>query len=167
MLFLKKTFSVFGQQKHLISDSREQAPPSHRTAASRQLICKMADLTKLSDIAREFHLKADKLVKKARSLGVPVTLADAKRAVELNTGQQVLKPPPRSVGKTAATGPGKKLMGDPIDFSQNTDAHHKYSLLIADVFTRMLYEKTLENKTASAVADATEERAFARHPRTW
>ena len=114
-------------------------------------------MDQLRELAERYHLKADKLLKKARSLGIPVTPAQAKQAVALNTGQQVLKPPARSTGKTAAEGPGSRLQADLIDFSQNTDAPHKYSLLIADVYTRMLYQKTLKSKDAETVADATEE----------
>ena len=114
-------------------------------------------MDQLKELAERYHLKADKLLRKARSLGIPVTPASARQAVALNTGQQVLKPPARSVGKTAAEGPGSRLQADLIDFSQNTDAPHKYSLLIADVYTRMLYQKTLKSKDAETVADATEE----------
>ena len=114
-------------------------------------------MDQLKELAERYHLKADKLLRKARSLGIPVTPASARQAVALNTGQQVLKPPARSIGKTAAEGPGSRLQADLIDFSQNTDAPHKYSLLIADVYTRMLYQKTLKSKDAETVADATEE----------
>ncbi len=93
------------------------------------------------ELAERYRLKADKLLKKARSLGIPVTPASAKQAVALNTGHQVLKPPARSVGKTAAEGLGSRLQADLIGFSQNTEAPHRCSLLVADAYARMLYGK--------------------------
>ncbi len=43
------------------------------------------NVQQLSDIARNYYLQADKLMKKTRGLGVLVTLAAAKHAVARNT----------------------------------------------------------------------------------
>ena len=77
----------------------------------------MANLEQLRELAEKFHLKADKLIRKARSLGIPVTPASAKQAVSLNTGQQVQKGAAKSLGKFAASGPGTNLQADLVDFS--------------------------------------------------
>ena len=98
---------------------------------------------------------APKLLQLARKIGAPATLEECKTALSTNVAAQTLGPPPRSLGKSAATGPGNQLQADLMDFNQmGQNQEHKYALEVADVFTRKAYTQALKSKSATDVAVA-------------
>ena len=104
------------------------------------------DARKLYQIARrEFPGRAD------------LTSARAAAALRGDVARQVLAPKPRSLGKSAAEGPDKRLQADLIDFSQNTQEGSRYRLVVQDVFTRELATKALPDKRAETVTRAAAE----------
>ena len=104
------------------------------------------DPRKLYQIARrEFPGRAD------------LTSARAAAALRGDVARQVLAPKPRSLGKSAAEGPDKRLQADLIDFSQNTQEGSRYRLVVQDVFTRELATKALPDKRAETVTRAAAE----------
>eukprot|EP00439_Symbiodinium_sp_Y106_P042900 s7619_g5.t1 len=104
------------------------------------------DARKLYQIARrEFPGRAD------------LTSARAAAALRRDVARQVLAPKPRSLGKSAAEGPDKRLQADLIDFSQNTQEGSRYRLVVQDVFTRELATKALPDKRAETVTRAAAE----------
>ena len=80
----------------------------------------------------------------------------AKRALSKDVARQVLAPPPRSTGKSAAEGANQRLQADLIDFSKNTRTKSgaKYALLLTDVFTREVAATPLKTKAPSEVNPA-------------
>ena len=85
---------------------------------------------------------------------MPATPADVKEALAPEIGKQLFAPKPRSLGQSAAEGPGSRLQADLIDLAQNTTAkhgEHKYGLLVSDVFTRKAYTEALRYKDATSV----------------
>ncbi len=80
-----------------------------------------AAVSRLRELAREnFVNSASKLVQLARRKGVPATSELARLALTKEVGKQIIAPPPRSVGQSAAEQPGSRLQADLIDFSKNT-----------------------------------------------
>ena len=83
-----------------------------------------------------------------------VTQALATEALSSLVARQILAPPPRSAGHFASSRPGQDIQADLIDFSKNTKLKgqpHRYALVVADVFTRMLGIEPLKSKTAASV----------------
>ena len=107
----------------------------------------------LHKLAKEYGVRsAQKLLQLARRIGAPATLKEAQEALSTNVAAQTLGPPPRSLGKSAATGPHTMLQADLMDFNQMGKNHgHKYALEVADVFTKKAYTAPLESKHADAV----------------
>ena len=95
----------------------------------------------LRRLATEYGVRSpQKLLQLARKIGAPATLEECKAALSTNVAAQTLGPPPRSLGKSAATGPGNQLQADLMDFNQmGHNQEHKYALEVADVFTRKAY----------------------------
>ena len=85
---------------------------------------------------------------------MPVSAEDVKAALAPEVAKQIFAPKPRSLGQSAAEGPGSRLQADLIDLAQNTKAkpgEHKYALLVADVFTRKAYSAALRYMDATTV----------------
>ena len=80
----------------------------------------------------------------------------AREALRKDVARQVLAPPPRSTGKSAAEAPNTRLQADLIDFSKNARAASgaKYALLLTDVFTREVAATPLKTKAPSEVNPA-------------
>ena len=76
---------------------------------------------RLTELADELGIRGgDKLYKAARRRGLEgVTTKLAQEAVKGDVGRQVLAPPPRSTGKSAAEEANQRLQPDLIDFSNN------------------------------------------------
>ena len=110
----------------------------------------------LRRLAMEYGVRSpQKLLQLARKIGAPATLEECKAALSTNVAAQTLGPPPRSLGKSAATGPGNQLQADLMDFNQmGHNQEHKYALEVADVFTRKAYTEALKSKSATDVAVA-------------
>ena len=110
----------------------------------------------LRRLAMEYGVRSpQKLLQLARKIGAPAMLEESKAALSTNVAAQTLGPPPRSLGKSAATGPGKQLQADLMDFNQmGYNQEHKYALQVADVFTRKAYTEPLKSKSATDVAIA-------------
>ena len=110
----------------------------------------------LRRLAMEYGVRSpQKLLQLARKIGAPATLEECKAALSTNVAAQTLGPPPRSLGKSAATGPGNQLQADLMDFNQmGHNQDHKYALEVADVFTRKAYTEPLKSKSATDVAIA-------------
>ncbi len=80
-----------------------------------------AAVSRLRELAQEnFVNSASKLVQLARRKGIPATSELARLALTKEVGKQIIAPPPRSVGQSAAEQPGSRLQADLIDFSKNT-----------------------------------------------
>ena len=97
-----------------------------------------------------------KLMALARRFNLPVTPASAAEALATDVGRQILARKPRSLGISAAEGPGSRLQADLIDLSQNANKKqdhggHKYALTVADVFTRQLFTRQLRSKMPASV----------------
>ena len=104
------------------------------------------DPRKLFQIARrEFPGRAD------------LTSARARAALRSDVARQILAPKPRSLGKSAAEGPDKRLQADLIDMSQNTRGANKFGLVVTDVFSREVATKALPDKRAETVTRAAAE----------
>ena len=110
----------------------------------------------LRKLAKEYGVRsAPKLQQLARRIGAPATLKEAQEALSTNVAAQTLGPPPRSLGKSAATAPNTTLQADLMDFNQMGKNHeHKYALEVADVFTKKAYTEPLRTKSAGDVAVA-------------
>ena len=119
----------------------------------------MAHVEALKELAQEYSVRSpQKLLQVARKIGANYTLKEAQQALSTNVPAQTLGPPPRSLGHSAAEGPGSRLQADLADFRLNThgsknDDHH-YFLQASDVFTRKTYTEPLRNKTAAQVDEA-------------
>ena len=76
-------------------------------------------LQRLKDLADEFVVRDPrKLLQLARSQGVDgATTALAAQALRSDVARQVLAPPPRATGKSAAPRPDSTFQADLIDFS--------------------------------------------------
>ena len=97
-----------------------------------------------------------KLLRAARKREVrDATLQFAKQALSTDVGRQVLRPPPRSLGKSAAENPDTRLQADLIDFSSNARSKHgvKYALLLSEVFTREAEVRSLKTKNPEEVTE--------------
>ena len=120
----------------------------------------MSSLTEvLSELAKEYSVRSPAaLLKLARKVGAPATLAECRAALATNVPAQTLAPAPRSEGRSAAEGPGSRLQADLMDFNQNADGsennEHKYALQVSDVFTRKAYTDPLKGKSAVQVDSA-------------
>ena len=120
----------------------------------------MADLIEnLRELAKEYSVRsAAKLFQVAKKIGAPATLKECQQALATSVPAQTLGPPPRSLGHSAAEGPGSRLQADLMDFSQNTHGHqnnqHRYALQVSDVFTRKAYTEPLKGKNAIQVDSA-------------
>jgi len=120
----------------------------------------MSHLTEaLGELAKEYSVRSPAaLLKLARKVGAPATLAECRAALATNVPAQTLAPAPRSEGRSAAEGPGSRLQADLMDFNQNADGsennEHKYALQVSDVFTRKAYTEPLKGKSAVQVDSA-------------
>ncbi len=115
-----------------------------------------AAVSRLRELAREnFVNSANKLLQLARRKGIPATSELARLALTKEVGKQIIAPPPRSVGQSAAEQPGSRLQADLIDFSKNTH-RQGYALMLTDVFTRKSWAEPLQSKDAAGVKAATE-----------
>ena len=117
-------------------------------------------LQRLKDLADEFVVRdGRKLFQLARSQGVQgATTALAAQALRSDVGRQVLAPPPRATGKSAAPRPNSTIQADLIDFSLNlppTSEGNRYLAVAQDVFTRELRAVPLDSKDPQSVAVAT------------
>ena len=83
-------------------------------------------------------------------------MAAAAAAVRDDTAAQVLVPPQRPRGKSAAEGPSERFQIDLLDFAQNTrtERGNKYALLLMDVYSREAYSEALPDKSANTVNHA-------------
>ena len=103
-----------------------------------------AILAQLKDLADEFVVRdARKLLQLARSQGVDGgTTALAAQALRSDVARQVLAPPPRATGKSAAPRPDSTLQEDLIDFSLNlppTKEGNRYLAVLSDISLRASY----------------------------
>ena len=115
----------------------------------------------LKQLARDFFLRDPrKLYTKAKAEGLNVTVKQCTEALKSSVMRQVLAPPPRSLGKSAAGTPHTTFQADLIDYSQNTDSKkhggHKYAALLVDVFTREAKATPLRDKQPETVNKAIE-----------
>ena len=116
-------------------------------------------LEALTELAKEYSVRSPaKLYALSRKIGAPWTLAECREALTTSVPAQTLAPPPRSLGHSAAEGPGSRLQADLMDFNLNADGshndHHKYALQVSDVFTRKAYTEPLKAKNAAVVTEA-------------
>jgi len=129
---------------------RSKTNPEEFDAAAKQK--RLETLRRLSE---EYEARsAQKLVQVARRQGIKASLEDAKEAVAPDVGRQVFAPKPRSLGKSAAEGPGERLQADLIDLSNNAGASrgdHKYALVVSDVWSRKAWTAPLRYKEAATV----------------
>ena len=113
----------------------------------------------LRDLAKQYSVRSPhKLLQLSRKKGENVTLKECRQALVTSVPAQTLAPPPRSLGHSAAEGPGSRLQADLMDFSQNTHGHHneqhRYALQVSDVFTRKAYTEPLKGKSGIQVDSA-------------
>ena len=114
----------------------------------------------LRRLSEEFVANSEnRLLQVAKQHGLKPSKAELKAALAPRAhANELFAPPPRSVGKSAAEGPGSRLQADLIDFSKNgTDPVHHYGLLVSDVYSRMTYTKPLETKSSEEVTHALNE----------
>ena len=116
-------------------------------------------LQRLRDLADEYVVRdARKLFQLARAQGVDgATTALAAQALRSDVARQVLAPPPRATGKSAAPRPDSTLQADLVDFSLNlppTKEGNRYLAVLSDVFTRELRAVPLPSKDPETVATA-------------
>jgi len=121
-----------------------------------------AHIKHLRHLAAEYSARsAQALFKLTRQLKVPASKKDVDEALKTSVPKQTLAPAPRSLGKSAAEGPGSRLQADLLDFNLNADgsknANHRYGLLVSDVFSRRAFAEPLENKTNEQVNEAMRE----------
>jgi hypothetical protein len=118
----------------------------------------MADiLQRLKDMADEYNLRdSRKLFQIAQRQGVVgATSALAQQALKSDIGRQILAPPPRATGRSAAPRPNSTLQADLIDFSDNlppTKEGNRYLAVLSDVFTREVRAVPLPSKDPQTVA---------------
>ena len=109
-------------------------------------------MRRLKELADELGIRGgDKLYKAARRRGLEgVTTKLAAEAVKGDVGRQVLAPPPRSTGKSAAEGANQRLQADLIDISNNArvESGARFALLFTDVYTREARATPLGSKIA-------------------
>jgi len=109
----------------------------------------------LRELSERFEARsAQKLLQVARRQGVAATLENARQAVAPDVGRQLFAPKPRSLGKSAAEGPGERLQADLIDLSNNAGASrgaHRYALVVSDVWSRKAWTEALRYKDGSSV----------------
>ena len=110
---------------------------------------------RLKELADELGIRGgDKLYKAARRRGLEgVTTKLAAEAMKGDVGRQVLAPPPRSTGKSAAEGANQRLQADLIDFSNNArvESGARFALLLTDVYTREARAIPLGSKDPATV----------------
>ena len=98
--------------------------------ASREKVVRAGPLKAL---AEDLDIRSPaKLFAAARARRLPATLEDSKAAIGKDVGRQLFAPKPRSLGKSAAEGPGERLQADLADFSNNASTKqdhggHKYA----------------------------------------
>ena len=117
-------------------------------------------ILELYELAKKLKIRsATKLLQAARGKVDGATGKLATAALEGNTGKQLFRPPVRSLGKSAAEGPGAVMMADLIDFSNNARSKfsNKYALVLQDVYTRQIDTQPLKDKSASTVNAAFKE----------
>lgn len=116
-----------------------------------------SNIEALRALSAEYEARsAAKLIAVAKRFHVPVSAASAAEALSTDVAHQIFAPKPRSLGTSAAEGPGSRLQADLIDFSKNANSKqdhggHKYALTVADVFTRQLYTRPLRSKMPASV----------------
>jgi hypothetical protein len=115
-------------------------------------------VTLLRELSRQFEARSPaKLLAVARRHHIPVTPNDIKEALAPEIGKQIFAPKTRSLGKSAAEGPGERLQADLIDLSSNAKAKagdHKYALMVTDVFSRKTWTEALRYKDSGNVNNA-------------
>jgi hypothetical protein len=119
----------------------------------------MEHVEALRRLAKEYSVRSpQKLKQVAEKIGAHFTLKECQQALQTSVPAQTLGPPPRSLGHSAAEGPGSRLQADLMDFSQNTHGHHndqhRYALQVSDVFTRKAYTEPLKGKSSIQVDSA-------------
>lgn len=136
------------EQHQALSDARAKASSDSK----RQVI------ESLRALSEQYEARsAQKLLAVARRNNVPATLEDAQAAVAPDVGRQLFAPKPRSLGKSAAEGPGERLQADLIDLANNAGAsrgEHKYALVVSDVWSRQAWTAPLRYKDAVTVNPA-------------
>ena len=114
----------------------------------------------LRELADELNIRdARKLVAAARRREFrDVTEPLARQALRKDVARQVLAPPPRSTGKSAAEGPDKRFQADLLDFSKNARVQSgaKFALLLTDVYSREAATRVLQTKRPEEVGPAVE-----------
>ena len=96
-----------------------------------------ATVAALKAKARELRIRNPaKLLQAARSSVLGANLRLARLALEDSVSRQVLGPPVRSTGRSAAEGPNSRLIADLVDMSLNTRTPERSALMINDVYTR-------------------------------
>ena len=115
-------------------------------------------VTLLRELSRQFEARSPaKLLAVARRHHIPATPNDIKEALAPEIGKQLFAPKPRSLGKSAAEGPGERLQADLIDLSSNAKAkagEHKYALMVTDVYSRKTFTEALRYKDSGNVNNA-------------
>ena len=119
----------------------------------------MEHVEALRQLAKDYSVRSpQKLKQVAEKIGAHFTLKECQQALQTSVPAQTLGPPPRSLGHSAAEGPGSRLQADLMDFSQNTHGHHndqhRYALQVSDVFTRKAYTEPLKGKSSIQVDSA-------------
>ena len=114
-------------------------------------------LQKLKDLAEEYNLRDPrKLFQIAQRQGVAgATSALSKQALQGDISRQILAPPPRATGRSAAPRPNSTLQADLIDLSNNnppTQAGNRYIAVLSDVFTRELRAVPVPSKDPQTIA---------------
>ena len=112
----------------------------------------------LFKLATELKIRsAAKLLQAARGKIPGATGRFAAAALAGVTSVQTMRPPARSTGKSAAEDMGRNFQSDLIDFSSNarsSDGKKKYALVVADVFTREINTKAIDDKKPATVNQA-------------
>ena len=119
----------------------------------------MEHVEALRQLADKYSVRsAQKLKQLSIKLGNNFTLKECQQALEKNVPAQTLGPPPRSLGHSAAEGPGSRLQADLQDFALNSHGRnndeHRYALQVNDVFTRKAYTEPLKGKNSIQVDSA-------------
>ena len=105
----------------------------------------------MGELASELEIRSGrKLYQAAKRCGLEgVTHALGKEVVDPDTGRQVLAPPDRSTGESAAKGPNRRLQTDVLDLPSNarTESGNRYAV----VLTREARAIAIPKKTPQVV----------------
>ena len=112
-------------------------------------------ILELQQLAEELNIRDPRKLYQAavRREYRDVSLQQAKQALRGDVARQLLAPAPRSLGKSAASGPDRVLQADLIDFAQNARSASgaRYALLLVDVYTREIAAELLVTKNPAEV----------------